>query len=81
MDGNGAPPVAGGPNDEDEAVLARLQKLVSDVSLHAAPVAGNACSGCEYYLEEDAGLSYCWHPSLRILVSKGWWCQWYEERG
>jgi hypothetical protein len=76
----GMPPEAGGPGDDDEAALARLAKFVSDVSLRAAPVAGSACSGCEYFLEEGAGLSYCWHPSLRILVSKDWWCQWFEER-
>jgi hypothetical protein len=69
-----------GPGDEDEARVAALTKMASEVSLRGAPVAGNACQGCEYYLEEGAAFSYCWHPSLRILVSRDWWCQWYEER-
>jgi hypothetical protein len=79
--GTGRGPSEGdGPGDEDEAALARLTELVSGVTLRATPVAGSACSGCEYYLEEGAGFSYCWHPGLRILVSKDWWCQWFEER-
>jgi hypothetical protein len=36
------------------------------------------CNNCLYYLDTDADISYCWHPTLRILVGAEWWCQWWE---
>ena len=38
-----------------------------------------SCDNCLFYLDPDAELSYCWHPTLRILVGGNWWCQWWEE--
>jgi hypothetical protein len=69
------------PSVEDEAKLAEIQRTITDTSLRATPFGTDACSGCEYYLDESQPFAYCWHPKLRILVSKDWWCQWYEERG
>ena len=37
------------------------------------------CDNCLFYLDNEAELSYCWHPTLRILVGGDWWCQWWEE--
>lgn len=79
---NRAPSDTDGPDgpDLDEARLAELQTLVSESSLRPTPFAGDTCMACEYYLDESQGLSYCWHPKLRILVDRDWWCQWFEER-
>ncbi len=34
------------------------------------------CDNCLYYLDPDDDISYCWHPTLRILVGGQWWCRW-----
>jgi hypothetical protein len=36
------------------------------------------CGNCLFYLNTDEDISYCWHPTLRILVGFEWWCQWWE---
>jgi hypothetical protein len=47
-------------------------------SYEAGPAAPSNAENCRYYLENTAGVSYCWHPKLRILVGAAWWCQWWE---
>ncbi|MET0275800.1 MAG: hypothetical protein ABW211_03015 [Acidimicrobiia bacterium] len=47
----------------------------------AGPASGGTeqCDNCLYYLDPDDKISYCWHPTLRILVGGEWWCQWWEK--
>jgi hypothetical protein len=67
-------------DDADETKLAEIQTVVDGAGLQPHPVADDRCLTCEYYLEPERRFAYCWHPSLRILVSADWWCQWFEER-
>jgi hypothetical protein len=69
------------PTEIDETRSMELRILSSNVSLKASPVASAACTGCTYYLEPTADLSYCWHPALRILVGGDWWCECWEPTG
>ena len=79
-DMNGDDLVPPSPKPIDEARALELRHLADDAVLRAVPNDGEQCDNCRYYLEPDAELSYCWHPKLRILVGRGWWCQWWEAQ-
>jgi hypothetical protein len=68
---------------EDEAVErehARLRELARDAVLRAAAYEGQDCHNCEFFVDADARLAFCSHPRMQLLVDRGWWCQWWEER-
>lgn len=67
------------PLDLDEKIYGELQIVAAAASLRGHPIGDQRCDNCEYYLEPDASLSYCWHPKLRVLVGDRWWCQWWSE--
>ena len=62
------------------AEAARLSAVEREAVLRPAVYSGQDCSTCTFYLEEAAPLSFCWHPRVQVLVDRGWWCQWWEER-
>ncbi len=70
------PPPAPKPIDESRSL--ELRHLVEDAILRARPNGEERCGDCLYYLDPDQELAYCWHPRLRILVGREWWCQWWE---
>jgi hypothetical protein len=63
----------------DERNVATIQKVISETGLRPHPFATDDCGRCTYYLDDSQEFAYCWHPSVRLLVSKHWWCQWFEE--
>jgi hypothetical protein len=67
------------PTEADEELNQKLMHLAQDAVLRAKPSGDEKCQNCLFYLDTSAGLSYCWHPKLRILVGAEWWCQWWEE--
>ena len=66
------------PTAVAESTSMELRVLSTAVVLKAHPVGDDRCDGCAFYLEPTAELSYCWHPSLRILVGADWWCVCWE---
>jgi len=67
------------PKEIDETNWLVLKDLLERATLKGHPYQGTEqCSNCLYYLDPDADISYCWHPTLRILVGAQWWCQWWE---
>lgn len=67
------------PKEIDEKNWLLLQDLMGRAVLKPEPYLGKEkCANCLYYLDPDAGISYCWHPQLRVLVGEQWWCQWWE---
>jgi hypothetical protein len=67
------------PKPEDERRSLELRHMADDAVLRAVPNGNEHCDNCLYYLNPDDELSYCWHPKLRILVGRTWWCQWWEK--
>ena len=68
------------PKPIDETRALELRHLADDAVLRAVPNGDERCDNCLYYLNPDDELSYCWHPKLRILVGRNWWCQWWEAK-
>ena len=67
------------PKEIDEKNWLVLKDLLERATLKGHPYQGTEqCNNCLYYLDPDADISYCWHPTLRILVGEQWWCQWWE---
>jgi len=52
---------------------------LAKAALRGRPADDALCANCRYYLDDTAEISYCWHPSLRILVGDNWSCQWWED--
>ncbi|MCH9816980.1 MAG: hypothetical protein K0U64_11125 [Actinomycetia bacterium] len=67
------------PEPIDEELALKLGHLAEDATLRAHPYQDERCDNCLFYLDPSAGLAYCWHPKLRVLVGGDWWCQWWEE--
>jgi hypothetical protein len=67
------------PTEQDEQRNQELMHLAQDAVLRGKPSGDEKCQNCLYYLDTSEGISYCWHPKLRILVGAEWWCQWWEE--
>ena len=71
------------PTEVDEKKWLEWKDLMERAILRAHPLEEfgkvHRCDNCLYFLDPDAELSYCWHPTLRILVGGNWWCQWWEE--
>lgn len=67
------------PKEIDEKNWLVLKDLLERATLKGHPYGNEKCDNCRYYLNPDDGISYCWHPQLRILVGAEWWCQWWEE--
>ena len=69
--------------NKDEKKWLELKELMDRAVLRAHPLEEFGkkyqCDNCLFYLDNDAELSYCWHPNLRILVGADWWCQWWER--
>jgi hypothetical protein len=68
------------PQAIDETLSVELGHKHEDALLRAKPFQGEDCHTCQYYLDTDKDISYCWHPQLRMLVGAEWWCQWWEPR-
>jgi hypothetical protein len=67
------------PKEIDEKNWLQLRDLIGRSVLKGHPYEGKEkCGNCLYYLNTDDDISYCWHPTLRILVGFEWWCQWWE---
>lgn len=66
------------PKPVDEVRALELRHVAQDAVLRAVPNGAEQCDNCLYYLNPDEELSYCWHPKLRMLVGRSWWCQWWE---
>jgi hypothetical protein len=67
------------PKEIDEKNWLQLRDLMGRAVLKGQPYEGKEkCGNCLYYLNTDDDISYCWHPTLRILVGFEWWCQWWE---
>jgi hypothetical protein len=67
------------PKEIDEQNWLQLKDLIHRAVLKGHPYEGKEqCDNCLYYLDPDDDVSYCWHPTLRILVGGQWWCQWWE---
>ncbi len=67
------------PKEVDEKNWLQLKDLMMRAVLKGEPYLGKEkCDNCLYYLNPDESISYCWHPTLRILVGGEWWCQWWE---
>jgi hypothetical protein len=57
------------PKEIDEKNWLVLKDLLERATLKGHPYQGTEqCDNCLYYLDPDADISYCWHPTLRILV-------------
>ncbi len=68
------------PKEVDEKNWLVLKDLLDRATLKGHPYEGREqCDNCLYYLDPDDAISYCWHPTLRILVGGEWWCQWWEK--
>jgi hypothetical protein len=67
------------PTALDEERNQELMHLAKDAVLRGKPNGDEKCANCLYYLDASEGISYCWHPKLRVLVGADWWCQWWEE--
>ncbi len=67
------------PKPIDEELSVKLGHLAEDAILRGKPNGDERCDNCLYYLDNNADVSYCWHPKLRVLVGGLWWCQWWEE--
>lgn len=66
------------PDEIDGQIHSQLQTVAAAANLRGRPAGEERCDNCRYYLEPGADLSYCWHPTLRILVGDAWWCQWWS---
>ena len=67
------------PKEIDEKNWLQLKDLMMRAVLKGHPYGDNEkCGNCLFYLNTDEDISYCWHPTLRILVGFEWWCQWWE---
>jgi hypothetical protein len=62
----------------DEAKFAAAQRAAKVSALRGAPLDGDRCGTCHYFLEPDAAFSFCWHEKLQILVGAEWWCHFWE---
>jgi hypothetical protein len=62
----------------DEAKFQSAQRVVKVAALRGAPLDGDSCATCLYYLEPDAELAYCWHEKLQVNVGANWWCHFWE---
>jgi hypothetical protein len=67
------------PTEQDEKLNQQLMHMASDNVLKGKPYGDEKCQNCLFYLDTSEGISYCWHPKLRILVGAQWWCQWWEQ--
>lgn len=67
------------PKEIDEKNALLLKHMIEDNVLKGKPYGDEKCDNCLFYLNPDEGISYCWHPKLRILVGGEWWCQWWEK--
>jgi hypothetical protein len=67
------------PKPIDEVRALELRHVAEDAVLRAVPNGDERCDNCRYYLNPDEEISYCWHPKLRILVGRPWWCQWWDR--
>jgi hypothetical protein len=67
------------PTELDEQRNQQLMHLASDAVLRGKPSGDEKCQNCLYYLDASEGISYCWHPKIRLLAGAQWWCQWWEE--
>ena len=68
------------PKEVDEKNWLQLKDLMERAVLKGQPYLGKEkCGNCLYYLDTDADISYCWHPTLRIRVGSVWWCEWWVE--
>lgn len=65
------------PKEIDEKKWLELKDVLERATLKARPYGDERCDNCLCYLNPDDVISYCWHPTLRILVSDDW-CQWWE---
>jgi hypothetical protein len=67
------------PQAIDEERSLALQVLSSEAGLRNTDrMVDECCENCQFYLENTANISYCWHPKLRILVGSDWSCAWWE---
>lgn len=66
------------PKEIDEKKWLELKDVLERATLKGKPYGDERCDNCLYYLNPDDSISYCWHPTLRILVGDDWWCQWWE---
>jgi hypothetical protein len=68
------------PKEIDEKNWMVLSQMAERAVLRGEPYLGKEqCNNCLYYLDPQTSFSYCWHPTLRILVGQDWWCQWWEK--
>ncbi len=67
------------PTKADTMRSIELRHFVADNQLKGRPYGSERCDNCQYYLNPDASLSYCWHPKVRVAVGGPWWCQWWED--
>lgn len=65
----------------DEAAFQAVQRKIKVTALRGAPVDGDECSTCLYYLDPSAPLAFCWHSKLQMIVGAQWWCQHWEMTG
>jgi len=67
------------PKEIDEKISLELRHLADDAVLKGEPYGDERCGNCQYYMEPEKKISYCWHMKLRILVGDKWWCQRWEK--
>jgi hypothetical protein len=64
----------------DEARFADAQRVVKVAALRGEPLDDDRCDNCLYFLQPGSQLAFCWHEKLQILVSRDWWCHFWEMR-
>ncbi len=67
------------PTADDKKKALEFAHFCGDNVLKGASYGDEQCDNCQYYLDPDSKLSYCWHPKIRLAVGAIWWCQWWEE--
>ena len=59
------------PTAKDEELALAFIEVKDATNLRGKPEGEQQCDNCHFYANTDEDISYCWHPTLRILVDAG----------
>lgn len=62
------------PSEHDVDLAVTEQQRLGETGLRRSVADDTSCGSCRHYLDADAPIAYCWHPTQRTLVDAAWVC-------